>query len=216
MKQKLLFGLLFTLLVAGYQTFTASGQTDISVSNADAILKPNLTSSTTLNSAISTVSNRVASEFSDALRVTTLSAPDSTLQTVLDQVAKRVSFDFAQASRVTTLQFPKTLVNDTTPPQVKGAISTQLGSNSATLLVSTSEFTIATVDYGTQPGSYSKSQSTKTFARQHSLALSGVAANSVVFYKLTLTDLSGNLATTPEASFTATEKRSVYLPLISR
>ncbi len=216
MKQKLFFGLLFTLWVATYYTFTASAQTDIGVSNADATLRPALSSSTELNNAINSVPSRVASEFSDALKLTGLVAPDSAMKTILDQVAQRVGFEFADGSRVTNLQFPKELVNDTTPPQVAGEINAQIGNGSATLNWATNEFTIVIIHFGTQSGNYTGSKSITTFAKQHTLTLSSLTPGSTIFYKLDLTDLSGNTFSTTEKSLTVVQQRSVYLPLVTR
>lgn len=215
MKQKIFFGLLFTFLVAVYNNFSASGQTDIGVSNADATLRPALVNSTELKNQLERVSKRVASEFSDALHLYTL-APDSALKLVLDQVARHVSFDFAQGSRVTTLQFPKELVNDTIAPQLQGEVNVQSGSDSATLNLASNEFTIVTVQYGTQSGNYSNQQFDPSFAKQHQLLLTGLAKGQSVFYRVVLTDLSGNVTTSPEASFTLSAARSIYLPLVGR
>lgn len=215
MKQKFFLGLLVTLLVAMYSSFTASGQTDIGVSNADATLRPPLTSSADLNTSLTPIPKRVASEFSDALHLYALT-PDSVLKAALEQVARHVSFDFAQGSRVAHLQFPKELVNDTTPPQVAGEINAQIGNGSATLNWSTNEFTIVVLRFGTQSGNYTGSQSITAFAKQHQITLSGLTPGSIVFYKLELSDPSGNKASTTEKSLTIVQQRSVYLPLVSR
>lgn len=215
MKQKFFFGLLITLLVAAYSSFTASGQTDVSVSNADATLRPPLSNSVQLNNALAPIPKRIASEFSDGLHLYTLT-PDSALKAALDQVVRHVSFDFAQGSRVATLQFPKELVNDTTAPQLQGEVGVLSGSDSATLTLTTNEFTVATILYGTQSGSYPNQKSDTSFAKQHQVSLTGLAKGQKVFYRVVLTDLSGNVNTLAEQSFTINTVRTVYLPFVSR
>lgn len=216
MKQPQTFSLIFALCFGLLQVTVVLGQTSIIVTNADASFQPNLSSSSNLKVVLTSVTNRVASEFSDALRVHPLTHPESSFQTLLDQTLNRVNFDFAQANRLTTLQFPMELVNDKTPPQIQGEVSAQVSGGSATLHWTTAEFTIATLRYGTQPGNLPGSQSVTAFAKEHSVSLPDVTPGAVIYLQIALTDLSGNTFATPERSMTISQNRAVYLPVVRR
>jgi Inosine-uridine preferring nucleoside hydrolase/Purple acid Phosphatase, N-terminal domain len=97
---------------------------------------------------------------------------------------------------------------DTTPPAISGVASGSITSAGATVAWSTDEPADTQVEYGTTT-SYGNSTTPNTaLATAHSQALSGLTAGTLYHYRVKSRDAAGNLAVSPDATFTTTAATS--------
>ena len=89
--------------------------------------------------------------------------------------------------------------------------SSPLG-NDLTLTFVTNEYTTALLEYGLTTGSYPNTQNSDLYRYTHIFTLPGIDSGQVYYYRLTLTDRSGNVTHTAEA--TLEPMLSIYLPAL--
>jgi hypothetical protein len=201
------------LLVISFQRLRpAQSQVDIVVTGADATKKVDVASSSTLNSLLAVFAARVGFDYSDSATEKVLVVMPEDARTLLGQVAKRVALDYADANLATNLAFPKPLINDTTPPTIPNDPQT----SGAVISWTSTEFTKATVQYGSSSGSYTGSVSETEFTKNHQITIPGVQVGAQVFYKITQVDLSDNTSISPERDFLVRTRKYVYLPFVRK
>ncbi|MEA3488535.1 MAG: S8 family serine peptidase [Euryarchaeota archaeon] len=100
---------------------------------------------------------------------------------------------------------------DTTPPAITNVKSTELTSNSATIIWDTDEFADSQVKYGTEQGVYTLEVYNPADVTTHSVALTGLQPNTAYYYVVNSTDPSGNSNQSAESTFTTTEASSNYM-----
>ncbi|MCP4363236.1 MAG: hypothetical protein GY796_34985 [Chloroflexi bacterium] len=160
------------------------------------------------------VTDRVTFEFANSSREVGLTAVSAALDTLFDQVTDRVVFEFANSSRSYALNFPVAIINDTTSPQVTNISVTPVGSDMVEISWTTDEFANSLVKFGTSSGNYTKTISDPLYVKVHQVTLTGINAGTTYYYRVSGTDLSGNVVQSGEFSFTA--ETSIYLPAIMR
>jgi hypothetical protein len=191
--------------------------TDVIVTNADATKQVTVVASTPLQTLLGPLAVRVAFNYGDAAKTLPLVAVPTELNTLLGQVAARIVHHYADASYTVPLSFPKVLVNDTVPPQAPGQVVGTPDNGQVVLVWTSAEFTKATVAYGTQPGNTPNSVSETDFTTQHRIVLPNVAPGTVLYIRITQTDLSGNTAAPSDYQVATTApKKFIHLPLVRR
>ncbi|OAI43833.1 hypothetical protein AYO38_10375, partial [bacterium SCGC AG-212-C10] len=95
---------------------------------------------------------------------------------------------------------------DATPPIISAVQATAVTSTSATVTWTTNESSTTQVEYGPTAayGSLAPSQPNPALVTAHSQALSGLAIGTQYHFRVLSRDAAGNLATSPDATFTTT------------
>ena len=89
------------------------------------------------------------------------------------------------------------------PPVVSQITATNIAETSAKVTWMTSTSTKGKVEYGTTTN-YGSRMDESAFATNHSLTLSGLAANTTYYYRIVATDQGGTATTSPAANFKTT------------
>lgn len=84
---------------------------------------------------------------------------------------------------------------DTTAPTISSVATSSLQNTSVVVAWTTDELATSSVDFGTSAGSYSSTTVKNTFATSHSVALTGLSANTTYYFRVRSRDISGNTAT---------------------
>jgi peptidoglycan hydrolase-like protein with peptidoglycan-binding domain/phosphodiesterase/alkaline phosphatase D-like protein len=100
---------------------------------------------------------------------------------------------------------------DTTAPTLSAIVVTSLATSTTTITWTTSETATAQVAYGTTASYGSTSSLDGNLALTHSITLTGLTPNTIYHYQLRSIDAAGNLARSPDATFT-TESVQVVIP----
>ena len=93
-------------------------------------------------------------------------------------------------------------IADTTPPTVSSVASPNITSNSATITWTTNEAADSQVEYGLTTSYGSQTTLDANLVTSHSVALSGLAANTIYNYRVKSKDTAGNLAVSSNFTFT--------------
>jgi hypothetical protein len=91
---------------------------------------------------------------------------------------------------------------DTTPPVISAVSAAGVGANGATISWTTNETADTQVDYGPSTAYGSSSALDATRSTSHSVVLSGLTAGALYHYRVKSKDAAGNLAASPDATFT--------------
>ena len=86
---------------------------------------------------------------------------------------------------------------DVTPPVITNVTATPGAGATAVIGWTTDELATSRVDYGTSPDSLSLSASSASLVATHALTLTGLAANTTYYFRVTSVDASSNSATSP-------------------
>jgi transcriptional regulator of NAD metabolism len=90
---------------------------------------------------------------------------------------------------------------DTNPPTISGIEVSEITINSATIKWETSEDADSFTEYGVSLD-YDKIDGSRIATKNHSITLNNLESNTVYHYKVTSADSSGNLAQSPDQTFT--------------
>ena len=104
------------------------------------------------------------------------------------------------------------LTSDDTPPVTSSVIVTDISSSSATVKWETDERSDSQVEYGLTANYGSVSNIDSTLVRSHTVALTGLAAQTTYHFRVKSTDYWGNTSASPDATFTTID---VDAPVIS-
>ncbi len=184
------------------------------IEGADQTRYESLTQSFTLSGFLDALGSHFVVDNADSLRHAPLVYPWA-LQGALDGLPVHFVLDTADSNRFNTLAYPRTLIADATPPQeTEPPVVIPAGGGSVKIRWKTNEFSRGTIEYGPQPGQYTRSVSGPLYVKDHELTLTGIPAEGETYYRITLTDPTGNTARGPERSFSAgPASRSIFLPL---
>ena len=97
-----------------------------------------------------------------------------------------------------------TSVNDVTPPALSSIGAGGITSTGATVTWTTNEASDSQVQYGTSSSYGSTTTLNSSLVTSHSVSLTGLAAGTVIHYRVLSHDASGNLATSADQTFTTT------------
>jgi hypothetical protein len=99
---------------------------------------------------------------------------------------------------------PPPPATDTTPPSISAVAAPLTTSSGATVTWTTNEGSNSQVEYGVTTGYGSATALNGSMVTSHSQSLSGLAANALYHYRVKSRDAAGNLAISPDATFTTT------------
>jgi hypothetical protein len=95
-----------------------------------------------------------------------------------------------------------TAAGDTTPPAITTVANTTPTTDSVTITWDTDEGSDSLVKYGTVVGTYTAEEYDATITASHSIALTGLDADTTYYFVVNSTDASGNSAESEEHNFT--------------
>jgi hypothetical protein len=206
--------LLFVLLAI---VVPARGQpSNFTIENADDSNILSVAASSELNTLIANVEPRFVVQHANANLYYAFGSMPSELLNLIGEVNDRCVIQYANENKYYSVTYPLELINDTTPPKISDVAAKTESSGDETITWNTDEFTTSTVEYGSQPGTYSQSVTDELFNKQHEIVLSGLTVGESYYYRITDTDRSGNSTRSSEYSFTVTVTSYVYLPAIMR
>ena len=185
------------------------------IEGADETRYETLTQSGSLNSLLDVLAPHFVVDMADGLRHAPLIFPTG-LQANLDALPVHFVVDKADANRISALQYPLTRIGDDTPPQEEGTPEiVSAGAGSVKIRWETNEFSRGTIEFGPQPGQYTRTLSEPLYVEEHELTLTGLPAIGETYYRITNTDPTGNSARGPERSFAlGAESKLIHLPLV--
>ena len=104
---------------------------------------------------------------------------------------------------------------DTTPPVISGVGAGSVSSSGATVSWTTDEASDSMVEYGTTNAYGSSTTPDPALVLAHSQVLSGLAPSTTYHYRVDSRDAAGNLATSPDATFTTAAPPDTTPPAIT-
>jgi len=104
--------------------------------------------------------------------------------------------------------------SDTTAPTISGMTATSITTSGATITWTTNEAATSIVEYGLTT-SYGSTATSTTLKTSHSVALTGLNANTKYYYRVKSADAAGNVATSSGSSFTTQAAADTTPPTIS-
>lgn len=155
--------------------------------------------------------DRIVIQFANGSQFYPLAAVPQVFSDLLEAVEDRIVLQFANGSHTLALGYPVAMIGDTTAPTVIEVTTSPSGGNLNVIVVS-DEYTTAILQYGLAPGVYPNTLADDLFAYAHTFTLPGIASGQIYYYRLTLTDRSGNVTQTAEA--TLEPLLSIYLPAL--
>lgn len=204
------------LLLAFLVVLPARGEGGFVISGADAIAYLDMSGSAPLNTRLAATSPRIVVEFANALHTYPIVPPPPALQSRLGSAADRMVVQYANAIRHHPLTYPTQLIGDSTPPLALNIEVGEMTENGAAITWSTSEFADSRILYGTSPTTLDQSVASALYVRDHRLTLSNLVEGVTYYYQVQSRDLSANLYTSPQYSFTLEASSDLFLPFISR
>jgi hypothetical protein len=130
------------------------------------------------------------------LQLTNTTALDSSIEALLDTL-------------------PAAPPADTTPPVISAISAGSVTAAGATISWTTNESADTQVEYGTTTGYGSATTLNAALSTSHSQALSALTAGTLYHYRVKSRDAAGNLATSPDSSFTTATSADTTPPVIS-
>jgi hypothetical protein len=103
---------------------------------------------------------------------------------------------------------------DTTPPIISAVTAVNIQSNAATITWTTNEPATTQVEYGLTEAYGSQTINDTALVTSHNQTLSGLTPSSVYHYRVRSTDAAGNLAISPDFTFTTAAPGSAPVTLI--
>jgi hypothetical protein len=162
---------------------------------------------------LAVVEDRIVIEYANAARFFPLTRPSQALIDLLQSVEDRFVLQYANASKTFALGYPVEMIGDTTPPAVVSVSSSPSGGSILVTLTS-SEYALAELKYGSSPGSYPSSLGDDLYRTTHRFLVPAPQAGETTYFRVVLTDRSGNTFTSQE--YTLVAFRLQYLPFLLR
>jgi hypothetical protein len=213
--------MLVTYAFVGSQfVLSVSGQScNIIVNNADATNCVGVAGSADLNSLIGNVEQRFTVWYANDIYYVSVGPFSDVLLALMGQVEDRFVIRYANANILYRTAYPKGLANDTAPPQISGVVATNIGAGMVKITWLTNEFASSFLEYGVQSGVYTQNVTDPLYLKGHEIILSGLAAETTYYFRLTNTDRSDNVFQSQEFNFTVQtppQSTVAYIPLIRR
>jgi hypothetical protein len=181
------------------------------INYADATNTFSMTSSASLFPLIQNVENRFVIQYANASKVYELTPVPQTFLNYLQAMEDRFVLYYANASNTFTLGYPIDLIGDTTAPTITSVEESSSG-GSMLVTVTSSEYTLAELRYGTSSGNYPNNLVDDLYRYSHTFTLPKPESDQTIYYRVALTDRSSNVTTSPE--YTLVPLNAVYLPLV--
>jgi hypothetical protein len=158
--------------------------------------------------------DRFVLQYANSSKTFPISPVPGDLSALLETAENRYVLQYANLTHTLALTYPVGLIGDTSAPTVS-TVSTTVQGDSLSLTIQTSEYTTAILDIGASPGDYTITLSDDLYDTEHVFTPSGLQTGVTYYYRVTLTDRSGNSTRTPENTFTFTPMKQLYLPLLT-
>ncbi len=127
-------------------------------------------------------------------------APGTTYHFCIDATDASGNTSTSCGHTFTTAEEPTPV--DTKPPVVTNISVSSITTDAATIGWTTDEVATGYVEYGATPDYGSLTPLPEDFATEHKAPLSGLSADTTYYYRIVVSDASGNTSTTPGDSFT--------------
>ena len=181
------------------------------INYADATNTFSMTSSPSLFPLIQNVENRFVIQYANASQVHALTPIPQAFMNFLQVVEDRFVILYANASNTFALGYPIDLIGDTTAPTITSVEESPSG-GSMLVTVTSSEYTLAELQYGNSSGNYPNSLGDDLYRYSHTFTLPKPGSGETIYYRIILADRSSNVTTSPE--YTLEPLNAVYLPLL--
>lgn len=149
-----------------------------------------------MRSVVNQVAERIVLVYANGRRDIAMTPPPETFTNYLKRLLPRFVIQYANGRRDLVMTYPRELLNDTTRPQVLDI--EVLTDGGLRVRWTTNEFTRGKLQYGTTSGSYTGTIEEQYYEKQHELVLPSVSPGAVLYFRLIVTDQSGNETVTPE------------------
>jgi hypothetical protein len=169
-----------------------------------------------LQTLLGQVAARYVIEYANQNRFVGLTPAPTELQSLLGQVRARYVIEYANQNRFVPLGYPIDLIGDTTDPVLVTQLATVLTGDRLIIQWTVDEYTTGLVEYGVQPGSYTGTAVDAYFRLQHQVLISGLTPGTTIYYRITNTDRSGNVAVSQEYSVELNPVELFFLPITQR
>jgi hypothetical protein len=205
--------ILVVLAVILVMAVPARGQSgSFLIQNADGSNTLSLSPSAALTSLIGNVASRFTIQYANEKSVIAINPPPTGLTSLLLQTADRFILQYANQKNVIQIGYPLKLVNDQAAPQIEGVTVQPAGGGDLTLTIVANEYTRCSLAYGAASGNYTQTLQDDLYRYTHQFSLTGLAPGQTYYYQVSITDRSGNIFTSPEASVSA--QIPLFIPLI--
>lgn len=205
--------ILLMLVVAIPKSVHGEPNASFIINYADATNTFSMTSSAGLFPLLQNVENRFVIQYANASKVYGLLPIPDALFNVLQFVEDRFVILYANASNTFSLGYPIDLIGDTTKPTITNIDESPSG-GSMLVTVTSSEYTLAELQYGTSSGNYPNSLDDELYRYSHTFTLPKPESGETLYYRVILTDRSSNVTTSSE--YTIEPLGAVYLPILRR
>jgi hypothetical protein len=105
--------------------------------------------------------------------------------------------------------------SDTTPPAISGVYGSSITASTATITWTTDEASNSQIEYGTTTSYGSSTALNSSMVTSHSQTLSGLAPDTLYYYRVRSSDAAGNLAMLGGFTFRTTALQDAISPTIS-
>jgi hypothetical protein len=181
------------------------------INNADGSNTFSMNNSPPLWTLIQNVNDRIILQYAKASKIYTLTPIPQNFMSLIQAVEDRFVVQYANASNTFTLGYPIDLIGDTTAPTITNVAEIPSG-GSMLVTVTSSEYTLAELRYGTSSGVYPNNLVDDLFRYSHTFTLPKPGSGETIYYRVALTDRSMNVSTSRE--YTLAPLNAVYLPLV--
>jgi hypothetical protein len=162
---------------------------------------------------IQSVEDRFVLQYANAKNVFPLMSPAVDFIASMQNIEDRFVLQYANASNTLVMNYPIDVIGDTTAPTIISITAVPTGSG-INLVVTTSEYTTAQLDYGQAPGSYSVTLYKNEYQTEHHFLLTNLQAEVTYYYQVIVTDRSDNTTQSAEGTFEL--PTGIYLPILAR
>ena len=197
-------------------TFSASGQTAITVTGATTVYEPAYSGPNSLfRDALSPVTDRIILTYANALEEYVLPGMNPALQAKLEEVTDRIKLTYAGGNRNFTLAYPQDLINDQEPPALEEPIIPFIDSpSSVSLTWGAGEFVTSTLAYGTERGVYTQNITISRYHTETNVIVPNLTPGVTYYARINMVDVSGNQGQSPEFTFATTPRTGKPLVLV--
>lgn len=125
------------------------------------------------------------------------------------------AYDTSGNESVYSAEVSKTVLADTTPPQISGVYSTGVTASSATVNWTTNEASTTQIEYGLTTSYGSATTLSNLLVTAHGQTINGLQPSTTYYYRVLSADASGNSAASTGYSFTTAAPADTTPPVIS-
>lgn len=197
--------------------FFAQGEpNDFVIKNADESKYLSISGSSTLANLLENMGPRITVQYANEMQRSDLESIPAGLNNLLDLVQTRFIIQYANDNQILGTSYPKDMINDDQPPNAGNPVVSRLAGSSVEIAWTTNEFTSSTVEFGTQPGQFTKTIKDDSYKKQHNVTVSNLTPGVTYYFRTSNTDRSGNRSFGKEQTFEIAETIYQFLPMVRR